>query len=92
MKLMLRVVRSKYNFNLCVMAQPQKTHFMQRYQCKNTDTIRNVFNITQTLDFKYRFSKLSNLRINYRGTTTQPSITDLMDITDDSDLLKAILG
>lgn len=92
LQIMLRVIRQKYNFNVGVLAQPQTTHFIQNYQGVNTDTVRNVINVTPTLDFRYRFSKLSNLRINYRGTTTQPSMTDLMDITDDSDPLNITKG
>ncbi len=58
----------------------------------NTDTTRTVTNFSPTLDFRYRFSKVSNLRINYRGTTTQPSMTDLLDINDDSDPLNILRG
>ncbi len=91
-QIMLRMIRTKYNFNVGIMAQPQKTRFIQRYQGVSTDTIRNVVNFSPTLDFRYRFSKLSNLRINYRGTTSQPSMTDLLDITDDSDPLNITKG
>lgn len=91
-QLMLRVIREKYKLNVGVMVQPQKTRFIQRYQGINTDTVRNVVNVTPTLDFRYRFSKLSNLRINYRGTTSQPSMTDLLDIRDDSDPLNITMG
>lgn len=91
-QVMLRVVRKKYNMNVGVMVQPQKTHFTQKYQGVMTDTTRNVVNVSPTFDFRYRFSKLSNLRINYRGTTTQPSMTDLLDITDDSDPLNITKG
>ena len=91
-QLMLKVIREKYRLNVGVMVQPQKTRFIQRYQGINTDTVRNVVNVTPTLDFRYRFSKLSNLRINYRGTTSQPSMTDLLDIRDDSDPLNITMG
>ena len=91
-QLMLRVIREKYRLNVGVMVQPQKTRFIQRYQGINTDTVRNVVNVTPTLDFRYRFSKLSNLRINYRGTTSQPSMTDLLDIRDDSAPLNITMG
>ncbi len=91
-QLMLKVIREKYRLNVGVMVQPQKTRFIQRYQGINTDTVRNVINVTPTLDFRYRFSKLSNLRINYRGTTSQPSMTDLLDIRDDSDPLNITMG
>ena len=91
-QVMLRVIRAKFNLNAGVMVQPQKTRFIQSYQGVHTDTVRNVVNVTPTLDFRYRFSKLSNLRINYRGTTSQPSMTDLLDIVDDSDPLNVTMG
>lgn len=91
-QLMLRMIREKYNLNVGVMVQPQRTHFVQRYQGVSTDTTRNVVNVTPTLDFRYRFSKQSNLRINYRGSTSQPSMTDLLDIIDDSDPLNITMG
>lgn len=89
---MLRILKDKYQFNIGMMVQPQQTRFIQHYQKINTDTIRNVVNVSPTLDFRYRFSKVSNLRINYRGTTSQPSMSDLLDITDDSDPLNITKG
>ena len=87
LQVMFRMVRSKYRLNAGVMLQPQRTDYTQDYLGIHTDTIRNVVNWSPTFDFRYRFSKRSNLRINYRGTTTQPSMTDLLDIVDDSDPL-----
>lgn len=92
MQLMLRVIRQKYKMNVGVMVQPQKTHFVQDYQGTQSDMTRNVVNVTPTFDFRYRFSKVSNLRIRYRGTTSQPSMSDLLDITDDSDPLNITKG
>ncbi|MBR5699256.1 MAG: hypothetical protein IKX44_11670 [Prevotella sp.] len=46
------------------------------------DTIRNVTNLTPTLDFHYKFSDQSNIWLHYRGDTRQPDITQLLDITD----------
>ena len=91
-QLMLRVIREKYKFNVGVMVQPQRTRFIQNYQGISVDTVRNVVNVTPTLDFRYRFSKLSTLRVNYRGTTSQPGMTDLLDIVDDSDPLNITMG
>lgn len=91
-EVMLRIIRQNYNFNAGFMIQPQKSHFIQNYQGLNVDTTRTVTNVTPTLDFRYRFSKVSNLRINYRGSTSQPSMTDLLDITDDSDPLNISKG
>ena len=92
LQLMLRIVRPNYNFNVGVMLQPQKSKYVQDYKGLHVDTTRTVTNFTPTLDFRYRFSKVSNLRINYRGTTSQPSMTDLLDITDDSDPLNISKG
>ncbi len=90
--LMFRMLRPKYQLNVGVKLQPQTSKFIQDYQGVYTDTVRNVTNITPTFDFRYRFSDVSRLRINYRGTTSQPSMTDLLDITDDSDPLNITKG
>ena len=90
--LMMRMLREKYQLNFGVKLQPQTSKFIQDYQGVHTDTVRNVVNFTPTLDFRYRFSKVSQLRVNYRGTTSQPSMTDLLDITDDSDPLNITKG
>ena len=91
-QVMMRFIRQKYNLNFGVMVQPQHSKFVQDYQGKYVDTVRNVVNVSPTLDFRYRFSKMSNLRVNYRGSTTQPSISQLLDITDDSDPLNISTG
>lgn len=92
MELMFRMIREKYNFNVGVMVQPQTSHFIQDYHGVHSDTTRNVVNVTPTLDFRYRFSNTHDLRIRYRGTTSQPSMSDMLDITDDSDPLNIRKG
>lgn len=91
-QVMMRFIRQKYNLNFGVMIQPQRSKFIQDYQGKYVDTVRTVTNVSPTLDFRYRFSKMSNLRVNYRGTTSQPSISQLLDITDNSDPLNVSMG
>ena len=91
-QVMMRFVRQKYNLNFGVMVQPQQSKYIQDYQGVHVDTVRNVVNVSPTLDFRYRFSKMSNLRVNYRGTTSQPSISQLLDITDNSDPLNISKG
>ena len=91
-QVMMRFIRQKYNLNFGVMIQPQRSKFIQDYQGKYVDTVRTVTNVSPTFDFRYRFSKMSNLRVNYRGTTSQPSISQLLDITDNSDPLNISKG
>lgn len=92
MQLSLKVIKKKYNLNAGVMVQPQTSKFIQQYRGLNTDTVRNVVNVSPTFEFRYKFSKTSNLRINYRGTTSQPEMSDMLDITDDSDPLNVKKG
>ena len=91
-QVMMRFIRSKYNLNFGVMIQPQRSNFIYDYMGNHKDTVRTVTNFSPTLDFRYRFSKMSNLRVNYRGTTAQPSISQLLDITDNSDPLNISKG
>lgn len=92
MQLMMRFVRPKYNLSFGAMLQPQRSNFIYDYMGQHIETTRNVTNFSPALDFRYRFSMVSNLRINYRGTTSQPSMTDLLDITDDSNPLNIKKG
>ena len=89
---MLRIIRQKYNFNVGVNFMPQKSHYTQNYRGIAVDTVRSVFNFTPTADFRYKFSRQHQLRFTYRGSSSQPSITDLLDITDDSNPLNITKG
>lgn len=91
-ELQFRRVRESYNFNVGVLIQPQKTNFVQKYLNVMTDTVRNVMNVTPTLDFRYYFSKENQLRLTYRGFTQQPSIADMVQIRDDTDPMNITIG
>lgn len=84
LEIMIRKITEKYNLSAGVMVQPQHTAFMQNYQGLKADTTRNVINFSPSLDFRYKFNQVSQLQVTYRGTSQQPSMTDLLDITDDS--------
>ena len=88
----LRFIRDKYNMNVGFTLLPQRSKMNYQYMGHDIDTIRTVFNFTPTLNFRYRWTKQRSLRINYRGRSSQPSMTDLLDIRDDSDPLNIRLG
>ena len=88
----LRVIREKYNFNVGLLFQPQRSKFIQDYKGVYVDTVRTVTNISPTLDFRYRFSKRDDLRITYRANTQQPSVSQMLDIYDDSNPLRISTG
>ncbi|MBO7596949.1 MAG: TonB-dependent receptor [Bacteroidales bacterium] len=79
-----RMIRDKYQLNVGGMLQPQKTKFVQDFQGVKVDTTRTVFNVTPTFEYRYNPNDLTRLEITYRGNTSQPSMSDLLDITDDS--------
>ena len=87
-----RRTTNTYNLNLGVMLQPQTQHMIYDYLGKHYDVARSVTNFTPTFDFRYRFTKQKTLRMNYRGSTSQPSMTDMLPITDDSDPLNISMG
>ena len=86
-RLTLRHREEKFDYNVGVLLQPQRSNFIQDYRGRYVDTIRTVTNFTPTLNFRYKFSDQSNFRVQYRGDTRQPDITQLLDITDDSNPL-----
>lgn len=90
--LTFRIIRQDFQLSAGVMVQPQKTDFIQNYQGISVDTTRTVTNFSPTFDFRYNFSKQHRLRINYRGSTSQPSMSDLLAITDDSNPLNITKG
>ena len=91
-EVMLRVVRNAYNFNVGVQFIPQSSKLTYRYLNTDTVTKRSVMNWSPTADFRWKISKVSQLRFTYRGSTSQPSMTDLLDITDDSNPLNVRKG
>ncbi len=92
LRLTLRHWEEKYDYNVGFLVQPQHSNFIQDYRGVYVDTIRNVTNFTPTLDFHYKFSDQSNFWLHYRGDTRQPEMTQLLDITDDSNPLYITQG
>lgn len=88
----LRKVTDNYNLNVGFSLLPQTRDMNQQYMGHDIDTTRTVFNWTPTLNYRYRFTKQRSLRVNYRGRTSQPELTQLIDITDDSDPLNITKG
>ena len=90
--LQLRVVREKYNMNVGVSLLPQRSHYVQQYLGMPVDTVRHTTNISPTLNMRYRFNQQTNLQVTFRGSTSQPSITQLLDIYDDTNPLSITMG
>ena len=91
-RLMFRMIREKFNLNIGARFTPQNSTFTYRYQNIDTVAKRSVFNWSPQLNFRYRFSKVKQLRIQYNGSTSQPSMTQLLPVTDDSNPLNITMG
>ena len=91
-EVMLRVVRSAFNFNIGVQVMPQSSEFTYRYLTTDTVMNRSVVNWSPTANFRWKRTDRSQLRFTYRGSTSQPSMSDMLPITDDSDPLNISVG
>ena len=91
--LQIRKVREKYNFSAGVDAFPEKSELDYRYMgYEYPEIARNVFNITPRINLRINFDKNTNLQMRYNGRTSQPSMTDLIDIVDDANPLNVVRG
>lgn len=83
---------NKGNLNFGVTLRPQYSHMLQDYLGKHQDIERTVFNWSPTFRYRYRFTRQRSLQANFNGSTNQPSIENLRDLTDDSDPLNITKG
>jgi hypothetical protein len=91
-EVMLRVVRDAYNLNLGVQFVPQTSKLDYKHMGVDTIAKRSVSNWAPTADFRWKISNVSQMRLTYRANTSQPSMTDLLDIEDDSNPLNKRQG
>lgn len=84
-ELTFRRTTNAYNLNAGVLYQPQTQRLVYDKGEEHHKPKRSVDNFTPTFDFRYKFNKRKSLRLNYRANTSQPSMEDMLPITDDSD-------
>ncbi len=89
---MARFVTEKMNLSVGASWLPQ--HSRMKYQYLGIDTVlkRTVNNFSPNIRFRYKWSKSTVLNVRYSGRTSQPSMTDLLDVTDDSNPLNITKG
>lgn len=91
--LSFKAQREKYNYTIGVNLDPSYSR-SENFVGDTTlsDLSRSVVNVSPMLRFNYRFNKQTNLRIDYNGRTSQPSMTQLQPVVDNSDPLNIIVG
>ena len=88
-------VRWNSNFitsSIGVQMVPQSQHLEQNYMGVPIDTPRHFFRISPSLQFRYRFNRQNQLNFSYRMNMSQPSITDMINIVDDSNPMNIRMG
>ncbi|WP_214073826.1 outer membrane beta-barrel protein [Mucilaginibacter sp. dw_454] len=75
-----RVIDTKYNYTLGVGIQPSTLD--GRSITNNIDTHRDQTNIVPAARFVYNFSRNETLSLNYNGSSTAPTFTQLQPVVD----------
>ncbi len=72
--------------------QPQSTHMDYRKNLIDTTITRRTRDWAPRVDARWKISNTSQLRVRYRGSMSQPSMTNLVEATDSSDPLNISTG
>ncbi len=82
-----------YTLTAGMKINPSQTLVEQKYANGTSfDTLLHVWNFAPTLSFKYKFGKKQFARIQYRGTSSQPSITQMQPSADNSNSMSVRVG
>jgi len=93
LELKYRYVTKEFNAMLGIKANPSQTFSTTEYLNGIVRDIPNkVFNYAPSLRLQYNFGKKKFLRIDYRGQTDQPSISQLQPVKNNSNPLNVTIG
>ena len=93
MELNYRYVAKDYNLMLGAKAEPSQTEYTRHYtNGLARDTTYGVFNVSPTGRFQYNFGRKKFARIDYRGQTNQPSISQMQPVKNNSNQMNEIVG
>ena len=93
LELNYRYYDSKFNMMFGVKAEPAQTYSTTIYGNSEGKTLENkVINYAPTAQFQYNFGKRQFLRIDYRGNTGQPSISQMQPVKNNIDLMNETVG
>lgn len=82
-----RYITSLLNISAGVRVEAQNQKMVYQYQGLDTIASRNISRISPTFNARLRFSRQHTLRFTYRGNSSQPAMTDLFTLTDNSNPL-----
>lgn len=94
LELNYRWVEEIFDLTAGLRVNPSQTQSSTTYMISalSRDTLVNVWNFSPNLSFKYKFGKKDFARIMYRGTTNQPSVTQMEPVRDNSNSMNETVG
>ncbi|MBR4589441.1 MAG: TonB-dependent receptor [Bacteroidaceae bacterium] len=91
--LSFRKITDNINLSIGIDALPQRSTLNYEYLGKEyPEVTRKVFDFAPRVNFRYSFDKQTQLNIRYNARTSQPSMTNLLDLEDDTELYNVSLG
>ncbi len=86
----IQTKKEKYNYTLGFNV---KNNTLDNYSISGDSSLmQNTVNYFPSARFNYKFSNTRTLRINYRGNTGQPSISQLQPVPNNSESLRKVVG
>jgi len=86
-------VEKNYNLTLGLKAEPSQMINQTEYGDNSSKDIRlDVVNYSPTAQIRYNFSKKKFFRLDYRGQTQQPSISQMQPVKNNSNQMNEIVG
>jgi hypothetical protein len=91
--LSFKAQREKYNYTLGVNLDPSYSKSENFVGDEIISELsRTVVNLSPMAQFNYMFNRQTNLRIDYNGRTSQPSMTQLQPVADVSNPNNTVIG
>jgi hypothetical protein len=86
-----RTVQEHYNLNFGLDLLPQRQEYEDKWD-HTRDYNRHYVNYQPRLEYRYRWSRDMNLRVSYRGQTSQPSMNQLQAVKNQTSATHVRLG
>ncbi len=87
-----RQVRTSYNLNLGLTLQHAMSSSRDLINSARNIHSRWAWSVAPYARFRYKFSKVKSMNLNYRMRATQPSIAQLQPVADESNPLNIVTG
>ena len=78
-------VKPTYTYDVGVAVEPSSSQSIDRINSNRNIPKRTVFNVAPYLRYRYKMGKQTSLRIDYRGSSSQPTMAQLQPVADVSD-------